>query len=259
MINGYGLEALNYFMTVSYLRMIERDLLMQMKRVRSDLNEWENSFTTDMFTSYQDIEAKRITCDGRHEKEVDGTPLRNEVVIKTATTTTTTTTRLENVATDGDNDDVDLTEQSKKEYQTSRRKVMFKPDTKPGRFAQQLPQNGSREKSINTQQSRRTDNRASVDAQQVVPETDISQVISKRPSRKVRRPAEGVKKGRGKSVSSSVDPKLALEAFLASDEDSDDGNGYSNGTIVHHNRHRGIRNTAVLYSDSEDDTSNDNE
>jgi len=254
MINGYGLEALNYFMTVSYLRMMERDLLLQVKQVRSDLKVWENSFKTDMFTSFLDIEANQRIDVKSHDDKVDNTVLQKKEV----------TNRLDKVPTD---DSSDHSKDPSNKEQSSRRKVMFKSDTEQVRFVEEIPQkNGSKQHSVNTRQpSQRTDNGVEpLDTQKVVPTSGRSQVKSQKPSRKVRW-ADGGKKGRGKRLP-PIDPKMALEAFLASDDDSDnDSDHSSNGSpqkvqiVNNHHHHRGIRNADVLYSDSEDDSSHDSD
>lgn len=265
MINGYGLEALNYFMTISYLRTIERDLLLQMKQVRNDLNVWESSFTSDKFTSFQDIQDKRINdCKNQQTQINDCTPQKKEAV--------TTALDQEKVVMDDNHDDGGRSkEEELKKQKSSRRKVMFKSGTKPGRFAEQLPQNnGSKQQSINTRRShRRNHDETTLESHnKVVPTTGRSHVSSQRHLGKVRS-SNDAHKGRGKRSSPSVDPKMALEAFLASDDDDDDDDDSDNGgnhsndapqnfTSVSHRR--GIRrNTAVLYSDSEDDTSHDSD
>jgi Miro-like protein. len=267
MINGYGLEALNYFMTISYLQTIERDLLLQMKQVRNDLNVWTSSFTSDKFTSFQDIQdKKRINdCKNQQTQIDDCTPQKKKDAVTTALDQ-------EKVVMDDNHDDSGCSKEDElKKQKSSRRKVMFKSGTKPGRFVEQFPQNDeSKQQSINTRRSNRRDHDETTleSHNKVVPTTGRSHVSSQRRSGKVRS-SNDAHKGRGKRSSPSVDPKMALEAFLASDDDDDDDDdsdidgNHSNDApqnFTSVSLRRGIRrNTAVLYSDSEDDTSHDSD
>jgi hypothetical protein len=223
-------------MAISYLHTIERDLNCQIKQVRNYRNEREKMFDIDQMSSFEDIEKLRKIHNEKileHDSLERGKRSSHDIDSLKA------------------RECLSVSLQSSSQ-ESSRRHIISKSERNMLSPAEEESKNGIILNAATKMSKGAKPNLAS-NLKQFKPPVSRSKVATEQRSRKVRWSDE--RKKSLKKNSSSVDPGKVLEAFLASDEDSDDGSNGDDKLVQKARITNPHRNAAVLYSDSEDDSS----
>ncbi|GFH60390.1 predicted protein [Chaetoceros tenuissimus] len=231
---GYGLEALNSFISLPYLQKKREELMKQLEQVNHGLNTWETNFSKQCFVTYQEIyEAQRSsTVDTSSSVNENKKEVRDQ---KGAVKETSVS--LVNEASKPNDKDMNSINNQSKTTHTERRSIIH------GNGNKSL---SNMDKSDKIKPSKKLETAAKI-ASKKQTKRKSGKSISKKYEKKVSK----------KEIPVYKDPKEALEAFLASDDDDDDIQ-YSKTThkemrinfsakTKHH-----ATNSAVLDSDSED-------
>ena len=247
MKNGYGLQALNSFITLPYLQKKERDIRMELQRVGNDLKVWDESFDKDGgLVSFDELEALRVkSIETSSSAEKEDVPV--PVPVKT--------NQPRNDDDDGRRRIMPITD---KDAQTLKKGSAEDASTTSTKKKKKKVKSSSTKKKIpRSETSQNSDIRSA--------QTSEQKRAGVRPNQRMKsREVTRVKRRKPKVVYS--DPKKALEAFLASDDESDNEvpqnntpmdtvpNSYTHGM----KRNQGqFRNTDVLDSDDSDDDFSD--
>ena len=232
---GYGLEALNSFISLPYLQKKREELMKQLELVNHGLNTWETNFSKQCFVSYQEIyKAQRSstvdTSSSVNEKKKEVRDQKGAVE--------ETSDSLVNEASKPNDKDMNSINNQSKTTHTERRSIIH------GNGNKSL---SNMDKSDKIKPSKKLETSAKI-ASKKQPKRKKGKSLSKKYDRKVSKEEIPVYK----------DPKEALEAFLASDDDDDDDIQYSKTTqkemrinFSAKSKHHAT-NSAVLDSDSDD-------
>ena len=276
MMNGYGLQALNSFITLPYLLMKERDLMMELARIQNGLESCGNDLEEHDFHSFEELEKIRIDSSKANENSKTIIRRQNEMKlaeegkseISTASEKIKETSSLSTVegsdklsgASVGKECHSDR-EQNETMNGSSRRHFMPATDENASNI------NTKRTSSKESAKKKKKRDKRTKHAPSKAPSPTSSSKSSEQMSvsnldQNVRFKQDRWSRPRKTKVTHR-DPKQALEAFLASDDDGSDNDSnvartetfkmrsHSYPTVT--KRQDYFRNTAVLDSDSEDD------
>ena len=273
MKNGYGLEALNAYITLPYLQMKKKDLMMQLDRVKNGLKDWDEKFEEASFVPFCELEElfRENVTNAKVDVEEEVVEVVNleksKDAVKDSPTAPVASAEVNSKQDHGaeqTNGQKEKEQQQQQQYETNqqqsgRRKIMPTGE-------KDTIQKVSSKDSI----KKKKKDKASSDRRKGTQTTRISSDSMTKTEQKSRLRNENTRENqRGSRRKQKVapvavykDPKQALEAFLASDDESDnDANtdaalpascaGSINGNF-------GIyRNMAVLDSDDSDSSIDD--
>lgn len=232
---GYGLEALNSFISLPYLQKKREELIKQLELVNHGLDAWETNFSKQCFVTYQEIHEAQISSTVDISSSVNEN--RNQVRDQKDAVEEKSDKSIIQASKPEDKDMNSISNQRKISH-TERRSIIH------GNGSISL---SNVEKSEKTRPSKKLEPSAKSESKKQ-PKRKKGKSLSKKYDRKVSKEEKPVYK----------DPKEALEAFLASDDDDDDDFQYSKTT------QKGMQikfpaktkyhatNSAVLDSDSDD-------
>ena len=265
MNNGYGIEALNSFISLPYLKGKERDLAMQLEVVRENLKDWKSGFENKAFVSFDELEEhgkQKIPTPVSKDYEVGYTRPHEEVGVDTvvkddpAEEKPSTPQQHEGSGGDGDNPnagDKSQLQPQKIRPEMGRRSIMPRVENDNDGTSQ-----AAKSSSKKTSSKKRRKGKQSRDKKTHLRDNDNAnhKHSGLRPGHRSRQEISRNEKRRRTPVVYS-DPKQALEAFLASDDDSDEGDtGTVTGAPTYESAQYvnlgNFRNLAVLDSDSDD-------
>jgi hypothetical protein len=246
MNNGYGIEALDSFISLPYLKVKERELAKQLEAVRQGLTNWEKGFEKQKFVSFEELEE---FC--KQDKETSVVKGRDQVEETISTETAAETNKQQN-RKDGKDNGEDSTANKQSHMEPHSQKSI--PDTRRRNIMPRVENEDSAEGEKSS--SKKTSSKKKKRDRQSKCKEEKVDVRSKRPERRpVQQRARNVNQQRKPPV--YKDPKQALEAFLASDDDSEDNSAGANNVPTTHDsvqyiNHGSFRNMVVLDSDSDE-------
>ncbi len=295
MINGYGLEALNSFITLPYLKKREKELLIELDRVKEGLNGFDDKMNQENFVTFESIQEEFLKNAPTHSTAVDKnveSQYDNSARQEDSATINPSSSAIPRPSSDGsrsnehgNNQEGDQAAAIEVNPQRGRRKIMPTAGNVEERTGMNQNNASSSEEmsstkldnsTIQTQSDRgrrrRGRGRASDDWKDAVRPSSPQEVAESKSNNSKSRDEKKTHKKKGKKSGRKtkpkparyMDPKQALEAFLASDDDdSTDEGGVTNaypsrytGGVV--STRQSSRNAAVLDSDS-DDSSDDSD
>ena len=257
MNNGYGIEALDSFISLPYLQVKERELVKQLEAVRQGLTNWEKDFEKKKFVSFEELEEfckqDEILEDRQQGKETLVAKGRDEAEKAiSAAETNDKQNRKYGKDNGGDNN-------ANKESRTEQHSQKSIPDTRRRNIMPRVENKdsaeGEKSSSKKTSSKKKKRDRQSKSMTEKGKE-EKANVRFKGPERRpIQQRSRNVNQQRKPPV--YKDPKQALEAFLASDDDSEDSSAGANDVpttydSAQHINHGSFRNMAVLDSDSDD-------
>ena len=272
MNNGYGIEALNSFISLPYLKVKERELIKQLEAVRQGLTNWEKGFEEKKFVSFEELEDfckqeqdQDKPLEDRQQQEQDKETSvaihkgrdEAETAISTATAAESNENEIQNRKYGEDNGGDNTANKQSRMEQHSQKSI---PDTRRRNIMPTVENEDSAEgaksssKKISSKKKKR-ERQSKSNTEKVKEEKSKANVRSKRPVPRTEERSRNFYQRRKQPVYN--DPKQALEAFLASDDDSEDSSAGANDVSTTYDspeyvNHGNFRNMAVLDSDSDE-------